>query len=477
MLPALRRRLAGSEAALVLRDDLRPAAGHPGPGHPDLHPHLHRRLPGRRPGVDRPAAALVHGRDHRHPGGADLAAAATTCCGSRPSSRSARRAASSTTSCGCRRPTSASASPARSARASQINDDVAKIIGGRLATTTIDSVLTIFYATLMFLYDAKLTLAVLLLSASQHRRGQGCQPRPHRRQPAPQAGPRQAAGHGDERSPDDRDPQGDRLRGRVLRAAGPATTPSRSTPRSSSACSARSAARCRRSCRPRSTAAVLVLGGLKVMHGDLTVGMLVAYQTLLGSFTRPLASFVNFSSSLQELQADMNRLDDVLRYPPTRSTAIGAADDGKDGAATGATASRRSAGDHPPPGSVKLSGRVELRDVTFGYSPLEQPLIAGLQPDRRARPPRRACRRQRQRQVDGGQARLRPLRAVGRRDPVRRRAAPEPAARSASSTRWPWSTRRCSCSAARSPRTSRCGTRPSPRRASSRRRATPPSTR
>ena len=47
----------------------------------------------------------------------------------------------------------------------QINDDVAKIIGGRLATTTIDSVLTIFYATLMFLYDAKLTVVVLLLSA------------------------------------------------------------------------------------------------------------------------------------------------------------------------------------------------------------------------------------------------------------------------------------------------------------------------
>ena len=36
-------RLRGRAA---LRDDLRPAAGHPGPGHPDLHPHLHRRLPG-----------------------------------------------------------------------------------------------------------------------------------------------------------------------------------------------------------------------------------------------------------------------------------------------------------------------------------------------------------------------------------------------------------------------------------------------
>ena len=52
----------------VLRDDLRAAAGHPGPGHPDVHAHLHRRLPGRQPGVDRAAAALVHGGHHRHPG-------------------------------------------------------------------------------------------------------------------------------------------------------------------------------------------------------------------------------------------------------------------------------------------------------------------------------------------------------------------------------------------------------------------------
>ncbi len=52
-----------------------------------------------------------------------------------------------------------------------------------------------------------------------------------------------------------------------------------------------------------STAAVLVLGGLKVMNGELTIGMLVAYQTLLSSFTRPLIAFVQFGSTLQELQA------------------------------------------------------------------------------------------------------------------------------------------------------------------------------
>ena len=63
------------------------------------------------------------------------------------------------------------------------------------------------------------------------------------------------------------------------------------------------------------TATVLLLGGLKVMDGELTVGMLVAYQTLLVSFMRPLTNFVQFGSMIQELHADMNRLDDVLRYP------------------------------------------------------------------------------------------------------------------------------------------------------------------
>ena len=53
--------------------------------------------------------------------------------------------------------------------------------------------------------------------------------------------------------------------------------------------------------------------------GALTVGMLVAYQTLSGNFTRPLTSLVNFGGSLQELEADMNRLDDVLRYPQDKT--------------------------------------------------------------------------------------------------------------------------------------------------------------
>jgi NHLM bacteriocin system ABC transporter peptidase/ATP-binding protein len=106
-----------------------------------------------------------------------------------------------------------------------------------------------------------------------------------------------------------------------------------------------------------STAAVLVFGGIKVMNGELTVGMLVAYQTLLNSFTRPLTSFVQFGSTLQELQADMNRLDDVIRYPADAQYAQDPSTLKID------------------PAKIKLSGHVELRDVTFGYSPLDKPLI------------------------------------------------------------------------------------------------------
>ena len=109
-----------------------------------------------------------------------------------------------------------------------------------------------------------------------------------------------------------------------------------------------------------SVATVLVMGGLKVMNGELTVGMLVAYQTLLQSFTRPLNSFVQFGTTLQELQADMNRLDDVLRYPQDKQYR-------QDPASLTFDAK-----------VLKLSGRLELKDITFGYSPLDPPLIEGF---------------------------------------------------------------------------------------------------
>ncbi len=108
------------------------------------------------------------------------------------------------------------------------------------------------------------------------------------------------------------------------------------------------------------TMTVYVMGGFKVMNGDITVGMLVAYQTLVTSFTRPLANLVNFGGTLQELEGDMNRLDDVLRYPQDKQYSR-AAKPGREDSKT-----------------IKLAGHVELKDITFGYSPLDPPLIDGF---------------------------------------------------------------------------------------------------
>jgi ABC-type bacteriocin/lantibiotic exporter with double-glycine peptidase domain len=102
---------------------------------------------------------------------------------------------------------------------------------------------------------------------------------------------------------------------------------------------------------------ILVYGGLLVMDGALTVGMLVAYQALMFSFVRPLNNLVAFGGALQELEADMNRIDDVLANPQ---------DACYDTARTTSPAAK---------GLIKLSGEIELRKLCFGYSPLEKPLI------------------------------------------------------------------------------------------------------
>jgi NHLM bacteriocin system ABC transporter peptidase/ATP-binding protein len=111
------------------------------------------------------------------------------------------------------------------------------------------------------------------------------------------------------------------------------------------------------------TAAILGLGGFRVMEGRLTLGSLIAFQVLMASFTGPVQRLVNLGGKLQAAEGDMNRLDDVLRYPP----------EVVDGAPEGDPAA--------PAGSglpVKLSGHLRLSGLTFGYSRLDAPLIDGL---------------------------------------------------------------------------------------------------
>lgn len=105
-------------------------------------------------------------------------------------------------------------------------------------------------------------------------------------------------------------------------------------------------------------AGLLVLGALKVMDGQLTIGMLMALQVLMISFLHPITNFVNFGLVMQNLKIDLARLADVLN---NRTDPIY---------------------DESPPLSAsptsKLQGYLEFRDITFGYSPLAPPLIESL---------------------------------------------------------------------------------------------------
>jgi len=103
------------------------------------------------------------------------------------------------------------------------------------------------------------------------------------------------------------------------------------------------------------TGLILLVGGLRVTAGALSLGLLVAFQSLLGSLSRPVTQLTNLGERLQDITADLTRLRDVERYP----------------------VDRRFSATYGPVGS-RLDGSLEMVDVSFGYSPIAEPIITGL---------------------------------------------------------------------------------------------------
>ena len=102
--------------------------------------------------------------------------------------------------------------------------------------------------------------------------------------------------------------------------------------------------------------AVLIIGVYLTMEGSFTVGMVMAFQGFLGSFMSPAQQLISAGQTLQEMRAEMERIEDVMKYP-TDVICDQASDEGEDAEYD------------------KLSGNVEMRNVTFGYSRLGEPLI------------------------------------------------------------------------------------------------------
>ena len=103
---------------------------------------------------------------------------------------------------------------------------------------------------------------------------------------------------------------------------------------------------------------MLSMGAVLIMNGQMTIGMLIAFQSLMVGFMTPFNSLVDMGSLLQETHADINRLDDVIANPPDRRFSERKAEPGASGGV-----------------EAKLTGRLEMKNVTFGYSNLEPPLI------------------------------------------------------------------------------------------------------
>ena len=101
--------------------------------------------------------------------------------------------------------------------------------------------------------------------------------------------------------------------------------------------------------------AVMIMGIWFVMHGKFTLGSLQMFQGFLGSFMSPATMLISAGQTIQEMRTQMERVEDVMQYPDDPN-----------------------AGDRIIEGDKlrKLGGKVELKNISFGYSKLSEPLIS-----------------------------------------------------------------------------------------------------
>ena len=111
-------------------------------------------------------------------------------------------------------------------------------------------------------------------------------------------------------------------------------------------------------------AAALGLGGWRVMSGDMSIGTLMGFYMVTVNFLMPIGRFAQFADAFQILEGDLQRVNDVLDAPEDPALA------GQNETDASRIATFR--------GRTQLAGRVELRNVTFGYRPNHQPLIDNL---------------------------------------------------------------------------------------------------
>ncbi|MEV3988024.1 NHLP family bacteriocin export ABC transporter peptidase/permease/ATPase subunit [Streptomyces sp. NPDC049837] len=104
------------------------------------------------------------------------------------------------------------------------------------------------------------------------------------------------------------------------------------------------------------SALILWIGGLRAVEGHISIGLLVAFQALVTRFTAPITRLNGVAGRIQDFAADVARLKDVESFPIDALYARV----------------------EPETSTRRLKGHVELENITFGYSPLDKPLLSGF---------------------------------------------------------------------------------------------------
>lgn len=104
---------------------------------------------------------------------------------------------------------------------------------------------------------------------------------------------------------------------------------------------------------------ILGTGAFLTFQGNFTVGMLMAFQGLLTQFSSPVLELIHAGQNLQEMRVEMERVNDILKYRADEKEQRG-----KETALEG--------------DEQKLSGTLEMKHVSFGYSPLGEPMLKDI---------------------------------------------------------------------------------------------------
>ncbi len=347
-LPARLRGTSGTMLAALIASFLLVVVGAAAPG---AQPHLHRRLPVRQPDLAAAGAVRLDG----HPGGADRGAdrAATGEPAARPHHllHPQQRPVPAPPA---RLPVTffSQRNPADLVQRLQSNDTVAETLARDLAAAGVDAIVVILYAVLLWSYDPQLTLIGILIALFNvvalrlvvRIRGTGVQ-----KLRADSARLTNTSYSGLQLIETMKATGGEN--GYFRRWAGQHATTLEGQQRLGVPSAALSIVA--PTLAALNSAMILLIGGLRAVEGHVSIGLLVAFQALVTSFTAPVTRLNNVAGRIQDFAADVSRLKDVESFP------------------VDALFSR----DEPTASTRKLSGHVTLEGITFGYSPLDKPLL------------------------------------------------------------------------------------------------------